>query len=219
MTFTCPCRVSMMLAGFRSRWRNPRRARSSSASAISIATRSASENGMPAARAAGDPAFLRRCTPSPRRGRPGLRRFRRSCRCTGDRSRRPPSPHGGGARARARPWPDVLRQQLDCDIAFEARVESTIDDAHSSSAERRQDLDGRVDNPPQELARCSVACAPVQANLRRFSNQPVVEIVQCGKMSRRSGVAAKADSQLLAMPVRSMPAEAEQQDLQGGPGV
>lgn len=33
-----------------------------------------------------------------------------------------------------------LGQQLDRDLALEARVESAIDDAHSSGTERRQDL-------------------------------------------------------------------------------
>ena len=44
------------------------------------------------------------------------------------------------ALARLRVRGRLLRQQLDRDLAPEARVESTIDDAHSSSAERRQDL-------------------------------------------------------------------------------
>ena len=34
----------------------------------------------------------------------------------------------------------VLGQQLDRDLTLEARVSSTINDAHSSSAERRQNL-------------------------------------------------------------------------------
>ena len=45
MTFTCPCSVSMMLAGFRSRCRNRRAWASWSASAISPARRRASDSG------------------------------------------------------------------------------------------------------------------------------------------------------------------------------
>jgi hypothetical protein len=44
------------------------------------------------------------------------------------------------ALARLRVRGHLLRQQLDRDLPLEARVPSTIDDAHSSTAERRQDL-------------------------------------------------------------------------------